>query len=362
MNRKRSVFAVGRMTLTAVLGLLFVYSVPLSWSKTQQERPVRLLHQFQSFSSFPSSASWGGTVPQVKRITIKSSADGKPQPALYYNSGNDRKKPLLVALHSWSDNYNQRISIPYALWAVVNDWVFIHPDYRGIFNNPDATGSELVVQDIVDAVQYARKNANIDPQRIYLMGFSGGAMTALIMAGRHPELWSAVAAFVPVYNLTDWYEYVIKFPNRHYARHIEASCGGVPDEGSAAARECNRRSPSAYLKNARGKSLRIYVAHGIQDDFAPPGNSLRVFNELAESEDRISEQDIEYINSRGKIPSHLTNECFDKLYEEAESPLIFRKTSANVTISLFDGKHDVLYNAGLQWLSRQTAAQGERRP
>ncbi len=325
----------------------------------EREDAADRLNRFSTFSAFPGTASWETSAPQVKTIEITSSADGEAQPALFYDSGTDRKKPLLVVLHSWSQDYRQKYSIPYAVWSVAMDWVFIHPDYRGVFDNPRATGSELAVQDIVDAVEYATKHANVDTSRVYLVGFSGGAMTALIMAGRYPDLWDAVVAWVPVYNLTDWYEYVTGFPGRHYKDHIIASCGGIPRAGSAAAKECDRRSPSSYLKNARGKRLRVYLAHGIDDDFALPGNSLRAFNDLADPKDGISDEDIRYIDSMKRIPDKLAGgrEYSDERYRDAGKPLLFRKTSGNAIVSLFQGRHDVLYNAGLQWLNQQSEEQ-----
>jgi dipeptidyl aminopeptidase/acylaminoacyl peptidase len=325
-----------------------------SRAEEQPNIPIPLSKQYQSFSSLPSSVTWGKTVPQVKTIRIRSSADGSLQPALYYDSGSDKKKPLLVALHSWSDNYTQRVSVPYGVWCVSNDWVLIHPDYRGVFNRSDATGSDLAVQDIVDAVNYARKNANIDASRIYLMGFSGGAMMSLIMAGRYPEMWTAVSAWVPVFNLTEWYSYVRRFPNRHYARHIVSSCGGIPKSGTAAEAQCNKRSPSTYLKNARGKGVQIYIAHGIKDDFAQPGHALRAFNELVDDKDKISTEDIRFIDSKGQLPSGLAGNIDDEFYRTAGKRLLFKRISGNATVTLFNGEHDVLYNVGLQWLSQQT--------
>jgi len=317
--------------------------------------PVKLPEFFTSFSDFPSFASWEKTVPQVKTVRIRSSADGSMQPALFYDSGSGSPKPLLVALHSWSRDYRQKTSIPYGLWCVENDWVFIHPDYRGVFDNPDATNSEPALRDVLDAVDYAKKNARIDDSRIYLIGFSGGAMTALIMAGRHPEVWTAVSAWVPIFNLPDWYRYnAAKFPDRHYAKHIISAFGGIPAAGSAAEKECNRRSPSSYLKNAKGRRLRIYIGHGIEDDYAPPGNAFETFNELADPADRIHRKDIESIDRTGKLPPHLSGAFEDPMYLKAGKPLLFRKTSGNATLSLFKGGHDVLYNVALYWLSQQT--------
>ncbi len=57
-----------------------------------------------------------------------------------------------------------------------NDWIFIHPNYRGKFNDSGATASEKAVRDILDALEYAREHAPVDNDRIYLAGFSRGAM------------------------------------------------------------------------------------------------------------------------------------------------------------------------------------------
>jgi dienelactone hydrolase len=330
---------------------LYLCIVPLV-SQAQEE--PRLVEGFTSYSAFPKDATWEQHVPQVQTIQITSSADGKAQPALWYDSGSDRAKPLLITLHSWSFDYTQPVSIPFGLWSVQNDWVFIHPDYRGKYDNPEATASELAIQDILDAREYALANANIDPERIYLTGFSGGAMTALILAGRYPDQWSAVSAWVPIYNLNDWYWYSItENPERHYAGNIADSCGGVPRPGTAAARECQKRSPAPYLKDARGTGVRIYLSVGIEDDIVPPGQALLAFNDLAEEEDRFSVKEILYLNQNNSLPDGLSGNFSDENYQAAGKPLLFRRESANVTLSFFAGGHDVLFNPALLWLHQQ---------
>jgi dienelactone hydrolase len=337
-----------RPVLSILLFIFFAAATALA-----QEEP-RLVQGFTSYSAFPEGVTWEEYVPQVQTIHIPSSADGKQQPALWYDSGSARAKPLLITLHSWSFDYTQPVSIPFGLWAVQNDWVFIHPDYRGKYNNPEATASELAIQDILDAREYAIQHANIDPERIYLTGFSGGAMTALIMAGRYPDLWTAVSAWVPIYNLNDWYWYsASKYPERHYVGNIADSCGGIPRPGSAAAKECLKRSPVPYLKNARDKGVRIYLAVGIEDDIVPPGQALLAFNDLAEGEDRFTVKEILYINENHRLPDWLSGEISDKHYQDAGKPLLFKRDSANVTLTFFAGGHDVLFNPALVWLHRQ---------
>ena len=296
--------------------------------------------------------AWKRAAPGVKEVLIRSSFDSTDQHALFYNSGSAHKKPLLVALHSWSEDYLSRLSIPFGIWALKNDWVMIHPDYRGPFTGPSSTLSEGAVQDILDAVAYAKRSAHVDETRIYVCGFSGGGMATLVMVGRYPQIWTAASAWVPVYDLAEWYT-TTKHATHNYSRHITNSCGGAPLPGTDAEKECRKRSVSTYLSNAKGKNIPVYIASGIKDRFVPPGHSLKAFNDLADAGDTISGEDIVYVNKRHKIPKHLSGSFRDALFLDVGLKVIFSKTSSNVTLKIFDGDHDIIFNAGLFWLSQQ---------
>ncbi|MBN1604791.1 MAG: prolyl oligopeptidase family serine peptidase [Chitinispirillaceae bacterium] len=306
--------------------------------------------------NLPEERAWKKIVPEIKRVYIKSSFDSTEQPALFHNSGSSRKKPLLLALHSWSENYQSRFSIPYGIWAVKNDWVLIHPDYRGTFNNPSATLSEIAVGDILDAVDYAKKNASIDESRVYVCGFSGGAMATLVMVGRYPEMWSAASAWVPVYDLSQWYQTTRK-ARHNYSRDISNSCGGSPLPGTEAHRECLKRSVSTYLRNARGQGVPVYIGSGIKDRFVPPGHSIQAFNDLAGKDDRVTEEDITYINNRHALPEHLRSRVTEPLFEDAGFKVLLSRTSSSVTLKIFDGDHDIIFNECLYWLSQHRKPQ-----
>src|SRR5688572_27143461 len=206
-------------------------------------------------------------VPQTKVVQIPSSIDGNRQRAIFYDSGSPRPRPLLVVLHSWSANYQQNLDIPFAEFAIANDWVFLHPNFRGPNARPQATASDLAVQDVVDAVEFARKRAAVDPARVYLAGYSGGAMKALVLAGRRPELWAGVAAWGAIYDIPDWFRHN-RGINPRYRREIAASCGGAPRPGSAAEAECRERSPMTYLERAAGR-VPVLIAHGVKDETVP---------------------------------------------------------------------------------------------
>ncbi len=302
--------------------------------------------------SLPKPKAWERAVPQVQRITINSSSDTTSQPALFFDSGSDKKKPLLLVLHSWKADYQQQFSIPYGVWAVKNDWVFIHPDYRGEFKSPQATASEYAVRDVLDAVEYARKNANVDDKRIYIAGFSGGGMMTLIMVGRYPQIWAGAVAWVPVYDLVQWFS-TTKGAVHDYSGYIKKSCGGEPVGETEAKEECLRRSPSSYLKNAAKKKVNVYIATGIKDNFVPPSHSFQAFNDLASPGDRVSVEDMNFIDKHNRLPDHMNGTYHDSLYTDAGVNLIWEKSSRNVVLKVHDSKHEVIYNAGLLWLSRQ---------
>lgn len=306
--------------------------------------------KFVSFSA-QSLQVWQKTIPEIKNIKVTSSKDGKAEPALFYNSGSAQKKPLLVVLHSWSDEYLQQASIPFCIWAKKYDWVFIQPNYRGIFQTPEAMGSDLAVQDIVDAVNYAKENANVDPTRVYVTGASGGGMGSLLAVSRHPEIWAGVVAWVPVVDILDWYSYNAKFPSRKYRKQIVAAAGGDPTRSDIAAEEVKKRSPITYLN--QNIDVPIYIAHGIKDILVPPDHALKAYNLLARDEDKLTNDQINYIVKNQAIPPGLKSNDTETYFGGADPKVHLVKKSGNVQLVLFEGVHDLVFNPTLLWLNEQ---------
>jgi dienelactone hydrolase len=289
----------------------------------------------------------------VQRINYLSSADNTRQPMMFYKPQRDEPRPLLVGLHSWSENYTQDESAIYAEWCVANDWVFIHPNFRGPNTKPQATGSELVIGDVLSAIDYAKANARVDESRVYAVGWSGGGYLGLLLAGRAPEIWAGVSAWVPLSDLNAWYEESRRLGTK-YARHIVASCGGRPVGESAAAKECQKRSALTYLERARG--VAIDINHGIRDgrnndDPVPISQSLRAFNLLASPQDHFTEDEIAYFTGEAQVPPHLRSDISDSSYGGLR--ILFRRQSGNVRLTVFDGAHDKNTEAAFRWLNQQ---------
>ena len=296
---------------------------------------------------------------QVQTIAFVSSADGSKQPAAFYHSGTPGVKPLLVALHTWSYDYDQEMNIPYTEWCIAHDWILIAPSFRGPNHRPEATGSELAVQDVLDAAAYAEAHAPVDPRRIYLVGVSGGGYMALLMTGRAPERWTAVSAWVPISDLAAWHA-ECRAAGRPYADDLERACGGTPGGGLPGASptvdaEYRTRSPLTYLHPGIRTPLDINA--GILDGHTgsvPISHTLAAFNAVAAPQDRISEAHITCFVDRAAVPPGLRDDFADPSY--GEKWVLFRRQSNHARVTIFDGGHEIIYEAALSWLADKEKA------
>jgi pimeloyl-ACP methyl ester carboxylesterase len=294
-------------------------------------------------------------------VDVTSTKDGTPQKVVYYQPDAAARNlpgpavPLLVFLHSWSGSIEQG-PILVGL-AKQRGWVFAAPDFRGINNHPEACASDLASQDIVDAVEYAKSHARIDPDRIYLVGGSGGGHMSLVMAERTPQLWAGVSAWVPISDLTAWHAESTTRKN-NYAKMMEQCCGGKP--GPATEAEYRHRSPLFHLAAAKGLPLDINT--GIHDGHTgsvPVSQSLHAFNVVAAAnglpERQLAEADIDIITRDQKIPASLAAEKQDD--PERHKAVLFRRIAGSVRVTVFEGGHDSEPSAALDWLARQHKGQ-----
>jgi len=207
------------------------------------------------------------------------------------------------------------------------------------------------VQDILDAVKFMQENYSVDADRIYLVGASGGGYASLLMAGRAPEVWAGVSAWVPINDLQMWWEHCDGKLN--YAEHIEKVVGGKPDRNEKAAEECVKRSASTYLDKAAGVNLDINagVTDGHEGGSVPFSHSLYAFNQVVSKQDCIDPTLIEAFYEAQALPEGLKKAEADALYGKKQQ--IFRKTSQNTRVTIFDGRHEIIHTAALNWLAQQ---------
>ena len=310
--------------------------------------------------AFAASVSGGALVPEWSAMLVKvrSTLDGTEHPCYFWapEKAKTEPVPLVVGLHTWSGNYKYVTHYgPVFGYAQKLGWAFLGPDFRGANDKPVACGSDYAVQDIVDAVNFAKDKVKIDPSRIYIIGGSGGGHMTLLMLGRHPKLFAAGAAFCPITDLARWHADSLEdHPGRgeNYAMMLEKSCGGTPSERPW---EYALRSPLTWLGRARDAGVPVYICTGIHDGWrgsVPVGHSVRAYNALADAADRITEDDIAYIEKNQAVPDCLAFDGRDPFYDESHR-IHLQRTSANVRLTVFEAGHDGNYAAGLDFLSRQ---------
>ncbi|MGA1978435.1 MAG: alpha/beta fold hydrolase [Bacteroidales bacterium] len=300
----------------------------------------------------------------AKDIQFTSTKDGTHQSALFYvppGAAATEKSPcvpLLVFLHAWSDNYMSPAGN--SLAEVIDEsqrrgWILIAPNFRGPNDHPGACASDEAVQDVIDCVNYAKRNALVDEKRVYLLGSSGGGFMSLMMVTRAPQLWTAVSVWVPITDLVAWYKFSKATGpewNNTYDKMMEACFGGPPDTPERI-QEYLRRSPLPFLAQAKG--IRIYIDSGIRDghprNAVPLSHSLLAFNALVRANGladyALADTDVETITKEARIPNHLAA-------EREEDPLrihkiLFRRAAGPIHLTIFDGGHAFDARTGIRY-------------
>ncbi|MCP3974523.1 MAG: alpha/beta fold hydrolase, partial [bacterium] len=312
-------------------------------------RGINTIGNFTSFVSHGLS-KWQQSVPGIADLRITSTADGTQQPALWLPPTRNSDQPLLVILHSWSAPYTQHAGIPFAMWAQENGWAVIAPEFRGKNDDAAAVGSELAVQDAADAIDYGIAQAGVDADRVYVVGYSGGGMMALLLAGRHPGKVTAVSAWGPPHDLVEFYDYSLR-EGRGYASDISRACGGDPRVAGPVQDECMNRSPVTYLDSARDQAVPVFIAQGIRDPYVPPYVGADVFNQLADPEDRFSQQEVDLFG-QGRIPDGLPDWSTTVTYfGDGDPGPVFARQSGSALLVYFQSGHDMVYNASARWFA-----------
>lgn len=279
----------------------------------------------------------------LHRIEVRSTADGSMQPSYLAVPASSADAsggmPLVVMLHTWNSDLEARYT-RIESDVVPRGWLALTPNFRGQNNHPEACGSLLAQQDILDTVAWVRSRFPVDEKRIYLVGWSGGGFMAMLMAARYPDMWAAASAGAGISDLRAWYE---QHQTGTFGSDLRRCFGGAPSDSESIARRYRDQSPITYLRPGLGVPLDL--AAGKDDPEVSVRHTLEAFRALAP--DALSEQEIaNLLADAASLPP----------VEDAESliprRLYLRRTAGQVRVTVFDGKHEWFYRASLQWLEQ----------
>lgn len=294
-----------------------------------------------------------GWPQQFIDVEIPSTADGTIQKAYFYATSQDKPQPLIVSLHTWSNNYQQLDPLIHDILSL--DYNYIRPDFRGPNNTFEACGSPLVASDIDDAITYAVANANVDIHNIHVIGVSGGGHATLIAYMQSHHHIRSFSAWVPITDLSKWYYESIGRQTR-YARHIALATS--KNERYMDVQQARKRSPLFMDTPVEiRKNSKLYLYAGIHDGYTgsvPITHSLEIYNKIVRdfnpvatkeliSEDIINQMVVgRYMPGDGKLTIsdrriHYTNNFEDKMQ-----------------IVVFEGGHEMLTDVALNHIPSKT--------
>ena len=177
------------------------------------------------------------------------------------------------------------------------------------------------------------------------------------MAGRAPDLWAGVSAWCGISDIAAWHEQCSGTKFSRYAEHIEKALGGAPDNEERRT-SATHRSPNHWLSRAAGVNLDI--SHGVHDGrtgSVPFSHSLHAFDKVVAKAhpeavmggDAIADF---YQSQDSPVP----NTARDDLYPADQQP-VFRRSAGNTRVTIFEGGHEILHEAALNWLAAQRKGQ-----
>ncbi|MFT4941083.1 MAG: poly(3-hydroxybutyrate) depolymerase [Paraglaciecola sp.] len=218
------------------------------------------------------------TTGDTQSIVYNSSVDGTEMGARLYVPTNldaaiDGPVPLFIHLHGGGGRGNLQATIVEQLES--RRWIGISPDGRewgladlgcpwgtsaAYVDNPDPNVGPGE-QDIFDAIAWAAENYDIDPDRIYLTGFSMGGRGTYAIGLKNPDFFAAIAAMSPA---TDMFEIFARRPEPTECK--AGMVGGNPGDSPFVDTMYKITSGRFLMENAY--NLPVFHGHGLDDTVA----------------------------------------------------------------------------------------------
>jgi hypothetical protein len=284
-----------------------------------------------------------------KVVEIQSSLDNSSQKAYFFKSKSAAPKPLVVSLHSWSGNYEQKDEL--AALSKTKDLNYIHPDFRGVNWTKDACCSDLALADIDDAIDFAIKNSSVDLSRIYVIGSSGGGYATLATFMKSKHLIRRFSAWVPISDLPAWYA-ESKIMGTKYAENI-LDCTSSKD--SLNMKIAIKKSPIYWktpVEKLNTTEFQIYagVYDGIQGS-VPITHSINFYNKILK--DKLVIDSSIYVSDSEKLYLLEYRKALGEFGSIAGRKVFLKKQSGNLGLTIFEGNHEMLTEYAFNELIRE---------
>ena len=283
-----------------------------------------------------------------KVVDIPSNSDEHIQKAYLYAAKSKSRRPLVVSLHTWSGGYDQQDDM--AAICKSKDFNYVHPDFRGPNQTKNACCSELALSDIDDAIDYAISKAKVDRNEIYVVGVSGGGYATLSFFMRSKHRIKSFSAWASISDLVAWY-HESRDRKRKYADDI-LKCT-MSGEGELNVDAAKSKSP-LYWKTPVDKvsSARFFIHAGIHDGYkgsVPISHSINFYNKILTDCGATDSSNFVTASEKASLLKQIPPAGV--IGEIGGRKLYLEKHYKNVTLEIFEGGHEMLFDVAMKELT-----------
>lgn len=297
--------------------------------------PLRNPSQFGTLLLQGQDDKWS----EFRKDSVVSPLDGYINRFHYHKSSSSAPKPLLVSIHQWSADYmNFRNSM--AEQAKAEDWNYIFPDVRGPNNHMKACGSDYVISDIDQVIEWAVKHLSVDTSSIYIVGASGGGFNALCHFMKSSYPIKSYSIWVPIVDLNSWYYESLSRKNKYAGDIMRCVCDDCHEFQEDVAK---KRSP-LYWSTPKGKlhSTKLHIYAGIHDGYkgaVPISHSIRFYNKMMNDlkmDCKVPDNELLWMLTTRTSPQQ---QAVGKI---GKRDILYMKENGNVSLTIFEGGHEIL--------------------
>ena len=216
------------------------------------------------------------------KLVTYTSADGLKIPAfLYLPKADTARLPAIVWLHGGAHGFAGNQFDDQIQYFAAHGFVVLAVNFRSSAGfgpdlaRLDPTGKKQM-EDVVASTAYLKTVSGVDPNRIAVLGQSGGALLALFAITHEPGLFAAAVDFYGPTDLVTWYK-----NSRESRAMLIAILGGTPTEKPDAYRAA---SPDKFVENIRTPLL---IVHGDADAAVPISQALELAKLLQKANKRF---------------------------------------------------------------------------
>jgi predicted peptidase len=187
----------------------------------------------------------------------------------------------------------------------------------------------------------------VDKKKIYIVGNSGGGYATMSMYMKSRHNIASFSAWSSISDLSTWYVESVERKNRYGPEIVKCTGAGEVFD----AEKAKERSPFYWktpLKKRKKSTLQIYA--GIHDGYTgsvPISHSINFYNKLltdANEKDKalyVSEADAATMLKTQTFPTQNPAKTIEN------RAILYQKTSKKITLTIFEGTHEILKNAAL---------------